>query len=55
MACLYLNHTYGFIVMFIAIIVGVTRVLAGVHYPTDVIGGAVISILFGVVGFFISV
>lgn len=53
MACLYLNYTYGFIMMIIAIVVGATRVLTGVHYPRDVIGGAIISILFGYIGFFI--
>lgn len=53
MAFLYLNYTYGVIMLVIAIIVGMTRVFTGVHYPKDVIGGAVISILFGMLGFFL--
>ena len=53
MACLYLNHTYGVIMIFIAVIVGITRILSGVHFPKDVMAGATISILFGVLGFFL--
>ena len=37
----------------IAAIIGVTRVLAGVHFIRDVISGAAIGILIGVLGFFV--
>ena len=52
MACLYLNLTYGLIMIIIALIVGASRILTGVHYPKDVIAGALVSILFGYIGFF---
>lgn len=53
MACLYLNNIYGMFMLSIAIIVGISRILTGVHYPRDVIAGAIISILFGYIGFII--
>lgn len=53
MACLYLNYTYGLIMIIIALIVGASRIFTGVHYPKDVIAGAIFSILFGYIGFFL--
>ena len=51
MACYYINPVFGIIMWSLAVIVGGTRILCGVHYPKDVIGGMVISIIFGIFGF----
>ena len=53
MAFLYVNFRVGVIMLVIAAIIGVTRVLAGVHFIRDVISGAAIGILIGVLGFFV--
>ena len=53
MAFLYVNFSVGVIMLVIAAIIGVTRVLAGVHFIRDVISGAAIGILIGVLGFFV--
>ena len=37
----------------LAAAIGVTRVLSGVHFIRDVIGGAAIGLLIGTIGFFI--
>ncbi|MBQ3266141.1 MAG: phosphatase PAP2 family protein [Ruminococcus sp.] len=53
MAFLYVQTKLGVIMLVLAAAIGVTRVLAGVHFIRDVIGGAVIGVLVGIVGFFI--
>ena len=53
MAFLYINFRIGVIMLVIATIIGVTRVLAGVHFIRDVVSGAAIGILIGVLGFFV--
>lgn len=40
----------GFTLYSIALIVGITRIYVGVHYPRDVIGGAVLGTAWGLVG-----
>lgn len=35
----------GWVMLVIAVLIGLGRVLAGVHYPSDVLGGAVIGLL----------
>ena len=37
--------------MFAGIILAIVRVLGGVHFPRDVVVGAMIGILFGMIGF----
>ncbi len=39
------NRTWGFPLMALAVFVGVSRVVVGVHYPSDVLGGAVLGCL----------
>lgn len=53
MAFLYVDTRIGIIMLFVAALIGVTRVLAGVHFIRDVVFGALIGIAVGVVGFFI--
>ena len=42
----------GIAFMIIGILIGIVRVLGGVHEPRDVVAGAVIGILCGVIGYF---
>lgn len=53
MAFLYLQAKIGVIMLLIAAVIGITRVLAGVHFIRDVVGGAAIGIAVGLVGFFL--
>ena len=53
MAFLYIQTKLGIIMLVIAGIIGATRVLAGVHFVRDVIGGAAIGIMIGAIGFFV--
>ncbi|AUG57172.1 phosphatase PAP2 family protein [Acetivibrio saccincola] len=42
------NPIAGGVLIFFALLTAVTRVLAGVHYPIDVLAGIIISILFSI-------
>lgn len=53
MAFLYIQSSLGIIMLAVAAVIGVTRVLAGVHFIRDVISGAALGILIGVLGFFV--
>ena len=53
MAFLYINTSVGIIMLLLAAAIGVTRVLSGVHFVRDVIGGAAIGIAIGVLAFFV--
>lgn len=53
MAFMYLDVSLGIVMMLIACGVALTRVLSGVHFIRDVIGGALISIIVGVFCFFL--
>lgn len=53
MAFLYLDTTLGIIMLCLSTLIGITRVLSGVHFIKDVIGGALISIVIGILGFFL--
>jgi membrane-associated phospholipid phosphatase len=39
----------GIIIYIIALLVGITRIYIGVHYPRDVIGGSVLGTAWGIV------
>lgn len=41
----------GILLFFVGIIMALIRVIGGVHYPVDVIAGAVIGIVSGIIGF----
>lgn len=53
MSFCYVSIPIGVALMIIGILLGVIRVVGGVHFPKDVIAGAVVGILFGVVGFYL--
>lgn len=53
MAFLYLDVKVGVVMLVLATIIGITRVLSGVHFVRDVVFGAVLSILVGIVCFFL--
>ncbi len=53
MAFLYISPKLGVIMLLLAAAIGVTRVLSGVHFIRDVIGGAAIGVGVGVLAFFI--
>jgi len=44
-ALLYTNRQVGWIAIFVALGVACGRIAAGVHYPTDIIGGILIGLL----------
>lgn len=53
MAFLSLDISIGIIMLLIATLIGVIRVLSGVHFIRDVVGGALISIVVGSICFFL--
>ena len=53
MAFLYVNIYAGISLLILGAVMCAARVLAGVHYVSDVVVGAVISVILGVFGFFI--
>lgn len=53
MAFLYLQPSLGIIMLVIAVAIGITRVLSGVHFIRDVVSGAALGVLMGLLGFFI--
>lgn len=53
MASMYVNVWLGIIMMLISVAIAVIRPVAGVHYIRDVIGGLIIGIVCGVMGFYV--
>lgn len=53
MAALYAYTRVGCLFLALSILIAASRILSGVHYVGDVLAGAGISILFGIVFFFI--
>lgn len=47
----YILPPMGVVLMFLGILLALARVLGGVHFPRDVIAGAIIGILSGTIGF----
>ena len=45
------NKSYHFLLLFWAVLVSYSRIYSGVHYPLDIIGGAVLGWLLGVIFF----
>lgn len=53
MAFLYVKPWLGVTVLALGAVMGFGRVVAGVHFPKDVIAGAIIGIASGIVGFWV--
>lgn len=53
MAFLYLNTGLGVVMLLLATMIGITRIISGMHFVKDVVWGAVIAILFGALFFFL--
>ena len=53
MSALYISVPLGAFILADSSLMCFMRVIAGVHFPKDVIAGAVIGILSGVIGFYI--
>lgn len=52
-AFFYIQPWMGIIVFVLGVIMCFGRVIAGVHFPKDVIAGAIIGIVSGIIGFYI--
>lgn len=52
MAFLYINTALGILFLLLGVILAAVRVAAGIHFPRDVIAAALISLIFGLIGFF---
>lgn len=53
MAFWYINPAAGSVMLAAAMLIAVSRVLAGVHFVRDVLAGLIAGILGGVIGFFV--
>ena len=53
MAFMYINLSLGIMMLAVAAAIAVVRVLAGVHFIRDVISGAALGVIVGVIGFFV--
>lgn len=52
-AVYYVYPMLGIVAGILSIVICCTRVLTGVHYPRDVVCGAIIGVVFGFFGFFV--
>ena len=53
MAFWYVCQPLGIIAAALAVLVGISRVVAGLHYPRDVLAGAAVSLVVGGLGFWV--
>lgn len=51
MACLHASLTVGFILLVLSALLGLVRVLGGVHFPKDVVVGYMCALVWGVIFF----
>ena len=47
-----LPKKYSFVGLFVASMIAFSRMYVGVHYPTDVLGGLIMGIIYGLIGLF---
>ena len=50
-ASIFMNRNYWFLLLFWAILFSYSRIYSGVHYPLDILGGAVLGWLIGIGGY----
>lgn len=50
----YYRRPFGYITLVFSIIIGFTRLYLRVHFPSDVVSGAIIGIAFGVLGIILT-
>jgi len=43
------NRKAGFVFVLIAILIGLSRIVIGVHYPADILGGLVVGLVVGLI------
>jgi undecaprenyl-diphosphatase len=41
----FLSRSWGLLLTFVAMMIGFSRIYDGVHYPSDILGGAVVAVL----------
>ena len=49
----YISNPLGILLMLAGVVLAILRVLGGVHFPRDVIAGAIIGIVSGFLGFYL--
>lgn len=52
-AFLYIHKILGIIFILLGLILAIIRIIAGIHFPRDIVAAIVISLIFGGVGFFL--
>lgn len=53
MAFMYVEPLWSVPLFAVGVILGVIRIIGGVHYPSDIFVGALIGIVSGIIGFFV--
>lgn len=53
LACFYVNLPVGIILLMLAALIAVSRPLMGVHFPLDVVFGAVLAVIPAIIGFYV--
>lgn len=48
------NRKWGIVSYIIALLIGISRIYVGVHYPTDVVGGMIVGIFSGMLVYFVG-
>jgi len=44
-----INKKFGYVFLFFSIIVGVSRIIIGVHYPVDILGGFFVGLIISLI------
>lgn len=48
-AMFFINKKAGFVFLLVAILIGLSRIIIGVHYPLDILGGLFVGLLVGLI------
>lgn len=48
------TRIYSILMLVFSVIMGFSRLYVGVHYPTDILGGMVLGILYGLAGYYLG-